>query len=86
MIAERNEYAAAYRLLEALGLLTVENINLDVDAYDPTAHTKKVRNKMVGDWTPYRIESESGYNGRRSILAKLTPASRGYLLLKKLLV
>ena len=30
----RDEYVAAYELLKSVGLLTVSNLNLDVDEYD----------------------------------------------------
>ncbi len=54
VITERNEYVAAYRLLEAMGLLTAQNLALKVEIYDPTKHTKETRDK----WWGIEVKSE----------------------------
>lgn len=41
--AASNEYKAYYGLLAAMGLLTVENLNLNVPQYDPTAYYNMVK-------------------------------------------
>lgn len=46
--AKRNQYVAAYGLLASIGSLTASNMGLDVDAYDPSANTNKVRWKLFG--------------------------------------
>lgn len=42
--AQTSLYTASYRLLSAMGLLTVEHLNLDVPEYDPTAYYDAVSN------------------------------------------
>ena len=58
VITERNQYVAAYRLLEAMGLLTAKDLKLDVDYYDAEAHTKAVRDKWWGTETDAEKASE----------------------------
>ena len=41
--AASNEYKAYYGLLSAMGLLTVENLKLNVPQYDPTAYYNMVK-------------------------------------------
>ncbi|MEO1423987.1 MAG: TolC family outer membrane protein [Pseudomonadota bacterium] len=41
--AERDQYVAAYSLLQAMGLLTVDHLGLDVDSYDPEANFNAVQ-------------------------------------------
>lgn len=45
---ERDEYVAAMGLLLAVGRLTVEDMQLPVESYDPTANYRRVRNKWFG--------------------------------------
>lgn len=42
--AQASLYTASYRLLSAIGLLTVEHLDLNVPEYDPTAYFNAVRN------------------------------------------
>ncbi|QPH54070.1 TolC family outer membrane protein [Pontivivens ytuae] len=42
--AQRDEVVAAYTLLSAMGLLTVEHLNLPVDEYNPDAYFRAVEN------------------------------------------
>ncbi len=46
--SERDEYVAAYALQASIGRLTVENLNLPIERYDPTANYRRVRNKWFG--------------------------------------
>ena len=46
--ASRDEVAAAYRLLEAVGGLTARHLNLPVTYYDPTVYYDEVRDKFYG--------------------------------------
>lgn len=41
--AQSSEYTAAYGLLSAMGLLTVDNLNLSVERYDPEAYYNLVK-------------------------------------------
>lgn len=41
--AEAERYVAAYNLLAAMGLMTVDNLKLDVPVYDPAAYYNAVR-------------------------------------------
>lgn len=49
--AQRDEYVAAYTLLSALGLLTVDHLGLPVDAYDPNIYFDAVED---GPFAPSR--------------------------------
>ncbi|MFD1913163.1 TolC family outer membrane protein [Halodurantibacterium flavum] len=42
--AEANRHVAVYQLLSAMGLLTVEHLNLGIPTYNPTAYYDAVRN------------------------------------------
>ena len=48
--ALRDEYVAAYALLQAMGLLTVEHLKLGIATYDPDVNFKKVRNGPSGGY------------------------------------
>ena len=41
--AQSAEFTAAYSLLAAMGLLTVDNLNLAVEKYDPEAYYNQVQ-------------------------------------------
>ena len=45
MQALRDEYVAAYALLRAMGLLTVEHLKLGIETYDPDVNFTKVRRR-----------------------------------------
>lgn len=45
--ARRDEYVAGFNLLSAMGLLTVENLNLGIPTYDPNVNFNRVRNAPV---------------------------------------
>ncbi|WP_185802987.1 TolC family outer membrane protein [Pontivivens nitratireducens] len=49
--AQRDEYVAAYTLLSAMGLMTVEHLGLPVDAYDPNVYFEAVED---GPFAPNR--------------------------------
>lgn len=42
--SQRDEYVAAYQLLQAMGLLTVEHLNLGIPTYDPDVNFNQVQN------------------------------------------
>ncbi|MEL7029001.1 MAG: TolC family protein, partial [Pseudomonadota bacterium] len=46
--AERNEYVAGFALLAAVGELTAQRLNLDVETYDPTRNTKRAKRGWIG--------------------------------------
>jgi outer membrane protein len=46
--ARRDQMAAAYRSLAALGRMTAESLNLAIVRYDPAAHYEKVRGNWIG--------------------------------------
>lgn len=52
--AQADLYISAYSVLEAIGLLTVRNLNLNVPEYDPTEYSDAFSN------APARIPSEQG--------------------------
>ncbi|MFT4149561.1 MAG: TolC family outer membrane protein [Paracoccaceae bacterium] len=45
--AEANRYLGTYTLLSAMGLLTVEHLNLGIPTYDPSAYYNAVKNAPV---------------------------------------
>lgn len=47
LTAQTNEYIAAYALLAAMGLLTVEHLGLGITTYDPAVYYDKVKNAPV---------------------------------------
>lgn len=46
--AQRNEYVAAFQLLTSVGRMTVQALELPIEAYDPDAHYLDVRNQWIG--------------------------------------
>ena len=48
VIAERNEYVAAYRLIAAVGDLRAAALKLPATLYDPNIHYNAVRNRWFG--------------------------------------
>lgn len=46
--AERDEYVAAYQLLDAIGRLDVRRLDIGVDAYDPETHYKETQKRWYG--------------------------------------
>jgi len=50
--AEVERYVAIYSLLQAMGMLTVDHLNLGIVTYDPSAYYNAVRNAPVGDVSP----------------------------------
>lgn len=52
VVAERDEYVAAFDLRSAIGRLTAAQLALPVDLYDPAVHYRAVRNKFFGWTTP----------------------------------
>ena len=43
IVAENTRYVAVYSLLAAMGLLTVDHLNLGIPTYDPVAHYDAVK-------------------------------------------
>lgn len=52
VVAERDEYVAAFDLRSAIGRLTAAQLALPVEVYDPAIHYRAVRNKLFGLSTP----------------------------------
>ena len=48
--AVRDEYVAAYSLLRAMGLLTVEHLNLGIETYNPDVYFTKVQSGPSGGY------------------------------------
>jgi outer membrane protein len=46
--AQRTEYVAAYQLLASVGRMTVQSLELPIEAYDPNAHYIDVRDQWIG--------------------------------------
>ena len=46
--AQRDQYVAAYTLLSAIGRLNAQDLNLEVDQYNPAHNTENVENKIFG--------------------------------------
>lgn len=46
--AVRDEYVASYNLLEAMGLLTVDHLDLGIETYNPDINFKRVQGAPVG--------------------------------------
>lgn len=46
--AERDEYVAAFQLLDAVGGLNVQTLGLAVEAYNPEIHYRRVRDQWLG--------------------------------------
>lgn len=47
IVAENTRYVAVYSLLAAMGLLTVDHLNLGIPTYDPVAHYNAVKSAPV---------------------------------------
>ena len=54
--ALRDEYVAAYGLLRAMGLLTVEHLNLGVEPYDPDVYFTQVQGGPVGGYDTSAVD------------------------------
>jgi outer membrane protein len=54
--ALRDEYVAAYSLLQAMGLLTVEHLNLGIETYDPDVYFKQVRSGPAGGYDTSAVD------------------------------
>lgn len=52
VISQHDVVVASYAALAAIGGLSVEALNLNVDRYDPDAHLDQVRDKWIGVDTP----------------------------------
>jgi len=50
--ARRDEYVAAFALLQAIGRLNAVALGLPVEVYDPTGYFRKVKYKLIGWGTP----------------------------------
>ena len=50
--ARRDEYVAAFALLQAIGRLNAVALGLPVEVYDPTGYFEKVKYKLIGWGTP----------------------------------
>lgn len=50
--AQTDRYLAIYRLLSAMGLLTVDHLNLGIVTYDPAAYYDAVKNAPLVDVSP----------------------------------
>ena len=50
--AQITRYVATYQLLSAMGLLTVEHLDLGIPTYDPAAYYNAVRNAPLGNVSP----------------------------------
>lgn len=56
VVSRRNEYVAAYSLLQAMGLLTVDHLDLGVETYDPEVNFARVRNAPVGGYDTSAVD------------------------------
>ena len=54
--AVRDEYVAAYALLQAMGLMTVEHLNLGIETYNPDVYFAKVQNAPVGGYDTSAVD------------------------------
>jgi outer membrane protein len=50
--ARATQFLATYELLSAMGLLTVEHLDLGIPTYDPAAYYNAVRNAPLGNVSP----------------------------------
>jgi outer membrane protein len=50
--AQRDQVVASYAVMAAIGLLSVANLHLDVERYDPTIHFDQVKDQWIGLRTP----------------------------------
>ena len=53
--SQRDEYVAALNLLSSMGLLTVENLDLGIPAYDPQVNFNAVTSKASTSFSGSRI-------------------------------
>jgi len=54
--AMRDEYVAAYALLQAMGLLTVEHLRLGVTPYEPDVYFRRVQNGPIGGYDTSAVD------------------------------
>ena len=54
--AMRDEYVAAYALLQAMGLLTVEHLRLGVTPYEPDVYYRRVQNGPIGGYDTSAVD------------------------------
>ncbi len=54
--ARRNEYVAHYAVLRAMGLLTVEHLNLGIESYNPDIYFRQVQRAPVGGYDTSVVE------------------------------
>ncbi|WP_181164435.1 TolC family outer membrane protein [Amaricoccus solimangrovi] len=54
--SHRNEYVAAYAVLQAMGLLTAEHLKLGVQDYDPNVYFNQVRNGPRGGYDTSAVD------------------------------
>ena len=52
----RDEYVAAYSLLQSMGLLTVEHLKLGIASYDPDVNFTKVRSGPIGGYDTSAVD------------------------------
>ena len=52
----RDQYVATYQVLAAMGLLTVEHLNLGVDVYDPDVNVRDATRQQLGPFGTRRSE------------------------------
>jgi len=52
----RDEYVAAYDLLQAMGLLTVEHLKLGIETYDPDVNFKRVQAGKPGGYDTSAVD------------------------------
>ncbi len=54
--SERDEYVAAYAVLRAMGLLTVEHLNLGIESYNPDVYFTQVQRAPVGGYDTSAVD------------------------------
>jgi outer membrane protein len=54
--AERDAYVAAYAVLRAMGLLTVEHLGLGIETYDPDVYFREVQRAPVGGYDTSAVD------------------------------
>ncbi len=54
--AKRDEYVAAYGLLQAMGLLTVEHLKLGIETYNPDTYFEKIQNGPRGGYDTSAVD------------------------------
>jgi outer membrane protein len=54
--ALRDEYVAAYALLQSMGLLTVEHLNLGIESYNPEVYYSQVQSGPVGGYDTEAVD------------------------------